>query len=86
MNEAKRAIWFPAKTYGWGWGLPVYWQGWVVMAVYMALLAAGVRWFFSRKPEFVGYAIALSLALLAVCWWKGETPAWRWGKRRSDVR
>jgi hypothetical protein len=24
--------WFPAKRYGWGWGLPVTWQGWAVLA------------------------------------------------------
>ena len=24
--------WFPAKRYGWGWGPPNNWQGWVVLA------------------------------------------------------
>ncbi len=24
-------IWFPAKKYGYGWGMPVVWQGWVVL-------------------------------------------------------
>ncbi len=23
--------WFPAETYGWGWGLPITWEGWVVL-------------------------------------------------------
>jgi hypothetical protein len=32
--------WFPAKRYGWGWGLPSTWEGWVVLAVYLALLVA----------------------------------------------
>ena len=32
--------WFPAKRYCWGWGLPSTWEGWVVLAVYLALLAA----------------------------------------------
>ncbi len=27
------AFWFPVKRYGWGWGLPVRWQGWVVFAL-----------------------------------------------------
>jgi len=26
--------WFPAKRYGWGWGIPVTWQGWAVMAIF----------------------------------------------------
>ena len=33
--------WFPAKRYGWGWGIPNTWQGWLVLAVFGALLAAG---------------------------------------------
>jgi hypothetical protein len=31
--------WFPAKRYGWGWGLPVTWQGWLV--AFIALTVAG---------------------------------------------
>ena len=30
--------WFAAKRYGWGWGLPLCWQGWVVMGVWLAVL------------------------------------------------
>ena len=33
--------WFPAKRYGWGWGPPRVWQGWVVMAVFAILVLAG---------------------------------------------
>jgi hypothetical protein len=28
---------------------------------------------------FVTYAACLCLGLIAVCWIKGERPAWRWG-------
>ncbi|MBU2856554.1 hypothetical protein HF289_06600 [Acidithiobacillus ferrooxidans] len=52
---SRRAIWwgskeyrFPAKSYGWGWGILTAWQGWTV---------------------------------LVVCWFKGEPPKWRWGRR-----
>ena len=34
--------WFPAKRYGWGWGLPSRWQGWVVLAIYAVLLVVGI--------------------------------------------
>jgi hypothetical protein len=26
MADEKK-YWFPRKTYGWGWGLPIAWQG-----------------------------------------------------------
>ena len=83
MNDSKPKIWFPAKTYGWGWGPPVCWQGWVVVVIYMALLAGGACWLMPRKPAFVAYTIGLSLALTFVCWLKGEKPAWRWGRKEK---
>jgi len=35
--------WFPAKSSGFGWGPPTKWQGWVFLAVWVALLIAGTR-------------------------------------------
>jgi hypothetical protein len=75
--------WFPAKHYGWGWGLPIKWQGWVVMIIYIALLLAGA---FTLLPDggqgmFIAYAAMLSLVMFAVCWFKGEPPRWRWGSK-----
>ena len=82
MPEPSR-YWFPAKRYGWGWGLPASWQGWVVIALYTALIAAGAVVISpsGRPGAFVAYLLLLSLMLIAVCWAKGEPPRWRWGKR-----
>lgn len=79
-------IWFPAKRYGYGWGLPCAWQGWIVVALYAALFAGGV-WYFDlrggREPGMVAglviYVTALSAILVYVCWRKGEKARWRWG-------
>ena len=35
-NDRPR-YWFPAKRYGWGWGLPAVWQGWVVLVGFIGL-------------------------------------------------
>jgi hypothetical protein len=82
MNEEPR-YWFPAKRYGWGWGLPTAWQGWAIFAAYFALVGAGALFLLpSRGPiVFVLYCIALSLVLVAICWSKGEPPRWRWGPK-----
>lgn len=78
--------WFPAKRYGWGWGLPITWQGWVVLAAYVGLIAVGVLVFPPHEAltSYLAYVAVLSLAFVGVCWWKGEPPRWRWGgdKRR----
>ena len=73
--------WFPAKRYGWGWGLPNVWQGWVVIAIFVCLLLGGaVVLLPSQEPDaFVAYSALLCVLLVAVCWVKGERPGWRWG-------
>ncbi len=38
--QTERKYWFPAKRYGWGWGFPSTWQGWVVFAAFVGLLVA----------------------------------------------
>ena len=66
--------------YGWGW-TPNCWQGWLVLAAFVALLAAGARWLrpHAHPAGFIAYAVALSILLTLVCWLKGEKPRWRWG-------
>ena len=75
--------WFPAKRYGWGWGFPGTWQGWVVIAGYVAVVGTGAVVISpSLRPGlFIAYLVVATLALIAICWAKGEPPQWRWGKR-----
>ena len=78
----KKDYWFPARHYGWGWGLPSAWQGWLVYAMAAALLAAGFFIFplVVHPVLFQLHVWAVVLLLVAVCWLKGEPPRWRWGK------
>lgn len=78
-NDAK--YWFPAKRYGWGWGLPSSWQGWLVLSTFIALLALGLFMLQpADQPElFLGYVAILVALLVGICWLKGEPPRWRWG-------
>ena len=74
--------WFPAKRYGWGWGLPSSWQGWMVLAVFIGLLGGGFLLFPPKTNlgAFVAYVFLLAALLFGICWLKGEPPRWRWGK------
>lgn len=78
----KNDYWFPARTFGWGWGLPVTWQGWLVYGVAAALWAAGYLIFppATHAGYFLAWIWVVVLALVGVCWLKGEPPRWRWGK------
>ena len=74
--------WFPAKRYGWGWGLPNSWQGWAVFATFIVLVSLSA---FAVPPSVDPFAFAASLVILsagiiAICFVKGEPPRWRWGK------
>jgi hypothetical protein len=83
MADVER-YWFPAKRYGWGWGLPTKWQGWVGLAVYLVLLGVGVRVFppADSRFSFFGYLCAVTALLFIICYAKGEPPSWRWGDKR----
>ena len=61
MQESK-VFWFPAKKYGWGWGLPITWQGWVVLLVFLVLLVTGAMVFSPAKERtmFILYTAAIS--------------------------
>ncbi len=81
-----KEIWFPAKRYGVGWGLPVTWQGWVVLAAFLLLLLAGGALSLTGSPAWIvffpPYAIALVAGLLFVCLKRGEKLDFRWGRRK----
>ncbi|MGA7071267.1 hypothetical protein [Bradyrhizobium sp.] len=84
MPSDDSRYWFPAKRYGWGWGLPATWEGWAVLVGFFALVIVGI---FLVPPQrsmvaFAAYIIALSVILTAICWLKGEPPRWRWGDDR----
>ncbi len=81
--STEQKYWFPAKRYGWGWGLPSVWQGWAVLGVFFVLLVAGSVVLLPTRGStiFIAYSALLCLLLVAVCWLKGEPPRWRWGDR-----
>ena len=81
MLDVAPRYWFPAKRYGWGWGLPIAWQGWLVLAVFIAMVLAGAFLLPPRQMlvAYIVYVIVISGVFTWVCWLKGEPPRWRWG-------
>ena len=77
----KPRYWFAAKRYGWGWGLPLTWEGWVVFAVWLGIFLAAIPMWRSPRHVFEHalFVVVMVAALLGVCYWKGEPPRWRWG-------
>lgn len=80
QTEKKSAHWwFPAKRYGWGWGLPSKWQGWLVLVAYLVLIGGACFMVTTRPVLFACIVLGSTTALIAICWHMGEPPRWRWG-------
>jgi hypothetical protein len=77
--SADRRVWFRAKRYGIGWGLPCAWQGWVVLGVWFLLMLAGTPLLPEHPLWFALHTVVLAALLIFVCWLKGEKVRWRWG-------
>jgi len=79
--SAERKYWFPAKRYGWGWGIPSSWQGWLVLFAFVALVVVGSFLFppANALGAYFAFVAILCILLIGVCWLTGEPPRWRWG-------
>jgi hypothetical protein len=80
--------WFASKSHGWGWGIPLKPQGWVVLGSYLLLMSGLSLWAGFKgelsSGELVFFAVStvvLSVSLIGVCIKKGEPTKWRWGKK-----
>ncbi|HTV76630.1 MAG TPA: hypothetical protein VMF03_00095 [Steroidobacteraceae bacterium] len=79
-GPGQRDYWFPAKRYGWGWGPPQTWQGWLVLLIWLVILGAAALRLLPLHPiAFLSFAILMAGLLTLVCYLTGEPPRWRWG-------
>lgn len=87
LKDNPEGYWFKRKLYGWGW-TPVKWQGWLVIAVYIALISTLVsirEECIPGNPDsgnntltFALPIIVLTIILVIVAYKKGEKPRWQW--------
>lgn len=79
--DPARHYWFPAKRYGWGWGLPIAWQGWLVLGIFVALVLSAALFVLPWSGLLMFYVLVgfLVACLALVCWYTGEPSHWRWG-------
>ena len=77
-------FWFPVKRHGWGWGLPVRWQGWLVLVSYLALMGAATYYFRGQRDAvgLLASTLVLTVVLVFIVFAKGERPVgWRWDRK-----
>jgi hypothetical protein len=73
--------WFHAKRYGWGWGLPASWHGWVALGAYVGVVLAPLMLGDDRSVALsIGALIVATPVFTWICHRKGEPTEWRWGR------
>jgi hypothetical protein len=76
----EKRYWFPVRPArnGWGWGLPLVWEGWAVILIFFVLLIGGS---IILAPHGVLASITNGVVaggfLLAMGFWKGEPQSMR---------
>lgn len=73
MSDDKE-YWFPAKSVGWGWGVPCSWQGWTVFFLFILAMFL-LPLIFDPGEKLVPFIVSVVIAtsvLLVICYIKGE--------------
>jgi hypothetical protein len=87
----EKDYWFKAKRYGWGWGLPQTWQGWVSFGVFIAVWLWALNMLVPADEKGISHSRAILFVIIMVLdvaglvyvsFKHGEPPKWRWGKPR----
>ena len=69
--------WFRPKSRGYGTGLPIAWQGWVMLAMHIALIT-GIAVLLQGRPAMMTIAVVLA-ALAPMPLYRAKTEGgWRW--------
>ena len=86
LKDNPEGYWFKRKVFGWGW-MPVRWQGWLTVLVYIALLI----FIFNNTDQYQNAStyvlfinvivpfITTTMLLTVIGYLKGEPPRWQWG-------
>ena len=72
------AEWFAPKRYGLGAGLPISWQGWATLIIYLAIVFGAGLLLAERSPWAFGSIIFTATAFLLVVAAKTTRGGWRW--------
>jgi len=80
MND--RPEWFAPNSHGYGTGLPISWQGWVLLIGYLLIVLVGAAWLAPLSMiAYVALSATLTIAFVLIA--KKTTRGgwrWRWGE------
>ncbi len=70
--------WFRAKRFGYGAGLPIVWQGWLLLAAHIALMLGAMGLF--PRPHTLASMILVGITIVAPLpiYRRHTEGGWRW--------
>ena len=79
MTQRPIKPWFAAKRYGYGSGLPIAWQGWLLVGLYLALVIMAP---IALAPLLSSIVVIAATAILLVICARKTAGGWRWRNGR----
>ena len=71
--------WFAPKRVGYGAGLPIAWQGWALLAAYIAFVVGAARWLLPQHQQIVFGAVAFAAtAAMMLVTARHTRGGWKW--------
>jgi hypothetical protein len=76
-----RPEWFAPRRLGYGAGLPIRWQGWLVLGLYLAVVLGAAVLLGDRPAALLALVVPATMLFMIVCarttrgGWR-----WRWGR------
>lgn len=94
MSKKDENLWFKSKKHGYGWGLPIKWQGWAVLAAHAIIIVTATVWI-DELPDanakkqvgiFLVIVFVSTLALILTVNAHGPKLKWRWGEKDTKKK
>jgi len=89
LEDNPKGYWFKRRLYGWGW-FPANWKGWITILIFIILIILnGILFGVNTQNQqptifelitFFLTTLLLVIALISICYKKGEKPKWTWGR------
>lgn len=70
--------WFHSERYGFGAGLPCSWQGWVVLAIFLAFVMGGGLLFGQDDPLVFAIILLSITPIFLLVVWRTTEGRWEW--------
>lgn len=85
LKDNPEGYWFKRKLYGYGW-TPARKEGWIILFIYLVLVLGTIIYAQTNivpPKEVIGLVLISTISFIVICWKKGESLKWQWGKSKE---